>query len=297
MPRTPAPAGASTLHLPPGSWKTVLDCLCDQFPAIDRAQWEARFAAGRVLDEAGRALPIAQPFLAGMCVRYFREVAAEPQIPFEEQILHVDEHLVVVDKPHFVPVMPSGGFVEQTLARRVMRKLGNPDLVPLHRIDRVTAGLVLFSARPDSRGAYQALFRERRIAKRYLAVAPPIDPVPPERRSRIVTGDPFFRMREEPGEPNASTRIELVWKNGDRAGYALSPVTGRKHQLRVQMAALGAPIFGDSLYPDLRDVADDDYSYPLQLLAESLAFDDPLEGKPRAFRSALRLRDWPVAPR
>lgn len=294
MTRLPAPVGASTLHLPSGDWSTVLDCLCDQFPAIDRTRWIARFTAGRVLDEAGHALPVTEPYRAAMCVRYFREVADEPRIPFEERIVHLDEHLVVVDKPHFLPVMPSGQFVEQTLMRRMIRRLDNPHLVPLHRIDRVTAGLVMFSSRPETRDAYLALFRERRITKRYLAVARPLNQVPSERHSRLVTGEPFFRMREAPGAPNASTRIEMICGDGERAGYRLSPVTGRKHQLRVHMAALGAPIAGDSLYPLLKDVADDDYSEPLQLLAESLEFIDPLSGQPRTFRSALKLRSWPV---
>ena len=294
MSSSSAPSGASTLHLPPGDWPTVLDCLCAQFPAIPRAVWQQRFAAGRVLDAEHRPLAVGTPHRAHLCVRYFREVPDEPPIPFTETLLHADEHLVVVDKPHFLPVTPSGRFVEQSLLRRLMRRLGNDALTPLHRIDRATAGLVLLSASTATRDAYQALFRERRIAKRYLAVAPALPAVPPQRRSRIVPGQPFFRMQEGDGEPNSETVIECLHRHGDWAAYALYPHTGRKHQLRVHMAALGAPLRNDPLYPQLQPPADDVYDEPLQLLAESLQFRDPLSGEARVFRSRLQLCHWPL---
>lgn len=293
MSSSPAPSGASTLHLPPGDWSTVLDCLCARFPAVPRAVWQQRFAAGRVLDAGHRPLAVDAPYRVHLCVRYFREVPDEPPIPFIETVLHADEHLVVVDKPHFLPVTPSGRFVEQTLLRRLMRRLGNAALTPVHRIDRATAGLVLLSTQAATRGAYQALFRERRIHKRYLAVAPALDTVPPLRRSRLVNGEPFFRTQEVEGEPNSETTIECLHRDGDWAGYALYPHSGRKHQLRVHMAALGAPLRNDPLYPHVQMPADDDYREPLQLLAESLQFRDPLSGQLREFRSRLRLRHWP----
>lgn len=288
---TPANA-ASTVHLPPGPWATVLDALCARFPAIERAQWLDRMARGRVLDAEGRAIEADAPYRAGLCVRYFRELAAEAPIPFEETILHADEHLVVADKPHFLPVVPAGGYVRETLLARLIHRLGNPQLVPLHRIDRATAGLVLFSANPATRGAYQALFPQRRIHKRYEALAPamPHDGAFPRvRRSRLVPGEPFFRMHEAPGEPNSETRIEVVQRGDAYWRYALHPVTGRKHQLRVHMAALGAPILNDRFYPDLQDEAADDYARPLKLLARGLAFTDPLSGEAREFTSALGL--------
>lgn len=282
---------ASTVHLPPGEWTSVLDALCARFPAISRPQWLDRIARQRVLDGQGVVITAVTPYQAGLRIHYFREVMEEAPIPLTETLLHVDEHLVVADKPHFLPVTPAGGFVEQTLLRRLVRQLDNPGLVPLHRIDRATAGLVLFSAHPASRSAYQALFRERRIAKRYEALAAPLPQLafPLTRHSRIVTGEPFFRMREVDGEPNSETRIEVIEQRDDCWHYALYPVTGRKHQLRVHMAALGAAILHDTTYPQLAGQAPDDYQRPLKLLAQSLSFMDPVSGVPRHFASRLRL--------
>jgi tRNA pseudouridine32 synthase/23S rRNA pseudouridine746 synthase len=282
---------ASTVHLPPGAWPSVLDALCAHFAMINREQWLDRIARGRVLDGQGVAITSDTPYRVGLRIHYHREVMDEAPIPFNESVLHVDEHLVVADKPHFLPVTPAGGYVEQTLLRRLMRRLDNPELVPLHRIDRLTAGLVLFSANPASRAAYQALFRERRIDKRYEALAPALPDLefPLLRRSRIVAGEPFFRMRESAGEPNSETRIDVIERSDAHWHYALHPLTGRKHQLRVQMAALGAPIIGETLYPLLAEKSADDHSCPLKLLAHSLAFVDPLSGKLQRFESQLRL--------
>jgi tRNA pseudouridine32 synthase/23S rRNA pseudouridine746 synthase len=294
----------SRLQLPPGAWTTVLDCLCDRFPAIDREAWADRFERGRVLDAGGDPLPADAPYRVGAEVRYFREVADEPAIPFAEAVLHVDGHLVVADKPHFLPVTPAGGFVRETLLARLVQRLGNPHLVPLHRIDRDTAGLVLFSANPDTRAAYQALFRERRIRKHYEAIAPalPGQPFPFVRSSRIEPGTPFFRMQEVDGAPNSETRIAVLSREAASKGtvageggpalwrYALEPVTGRKHQLRVHMAALEAPILNDRWYPRAAGgPVPDDYARPLKLLARTLAFNDPVDGRPRSFESAFHI--------
>lgn len=282
----PAP---SRLQLPPGDWPSLLEGLCARFPRIDRAQWADRFARGRVQDAQGRALAPDQAWQVGLEIVYFREVADEPVIPFAEAIVHQDADLLVADKPHFLPVTPAGGYVRETLLARLVARTGNRDLVPLHRLDRLTGGLVLFSTRPDSRDAYQRLFRERRIEKVYEALAPALPPLafPLERHTRLVPGEPFFRMAEVPGEPNARTRIEVIEAAGPVWRYRLYPVTGRKHQLRVHMAALGAPILGDDLYPDL--LADGPADTPLQLLAKELTFDDPLSGQRRTFTSGLSL--------
>ncbi|WP_313251543.1 pseudouridine synthase [Stenotrophomonas indicatrix] len=281
----------SRLQLPPGDWGSLLDGLCARFPRIDRLQWESRFARGRIQDAQGRALAPDMPWQVGLEIRYFREVADEPVIPFEENILHHDAHLLVADKPHFLPTAPAGAFVRETLLARLVERTGNTDLVPLHRLDRLTAGLVLFSTQPQTRDAYQRLFRERRIEKTYEALAPALPDLrfPLERHSRLQPGEPFFRMAEVPGEPNALTRVEVIDAQGPVWRYRLAPESGRKHQLRVHMAALGAPILGDELYPQLQERMPGGSGQPLQLLAQALAFDDPLTGQRRSFRSARAL--------
>ena len=291
-------ADASTVHLPCGPWPTVLDGLCAAFTAVSREQWMDRMARERVLDAHGVAITPSTPHPRhGLRVHYYREVVDETIVPFTESVLHADDHLLVADKPHFLPVVPSGGFVEETLLRRLLRRLGNPDLVPLHRIDRATAGLVLFSNNRSSRSAYQALFQQQRIEKRYEALAAPMPDLsfPLTRRTRLVRGEPFFRTHEVDGVPNSETRIEVMAR-GERVErsegvrrYALYPITGKKHQLRVHMAALGAPILNDPWYPVLTERDVDDYQRPLKLLAKALTFVDPLSGERREFESRLRL--------
>ncbi|MFN7293189.1 MAG: pseudouridine synthase [Lysobacteraceae bacterium] len=202
----------STLQLPPGPWATLIDGLSAHFPAVSRATWMDRFARGRVLGDDGQVLMPDTPYRVGLDVYYYREVADEPHIPFEETVLHLDEHLLVADKPNFLPVIPSGAHVHETLLARLIRRTGNADLVALHRIDRETAGLVLFSTNPKTRAIYQTLFPERRIEKHYDAIAPALPQLefPLMRRSRMVPGEPFFRMREAEGEPNSETRIEVI---------------------------------------------------------------------------------------
>lgn len=286
----------SALQLPPGPWRTVLECLCARFPTISRDQWLDRMARGRVTDAAGQPLAPETPYRVGLEVRYFREVPEEPRIPFEETVLHLDEYLLVADKPHFLPVAPTGVHVHETLLGRLVRRTGNQALAPLHRIDRETAGLVLFSVQPATRAAYQALFRGGRITKAYEAIAPALPNLdfPRVHQSRLVPGEPFFRMQEEAGSPNSETRITVLQRNGAYWRYRLYPVSGRKHQLRVHMAALGAPILNDPLYPRVNHRGRGDYSAPLQLLACGLVFTDPLDGRERRFATE---RTLPPAPR
>jgi tRNA pseudouridine32 synthase/23S rRNA pseudouridine746 synthase len=208
-----------------------------------------------------------------------------------EAILHVDEHLVVADKPHFLPVIPAGRYRRETLLTRLVARLGNPDLSPLHRLDRGTAGLVLFSANRATRDAYQSLFRERRIEKTYEALAPPLPevPFPLARENRLAPHPDGFRMREVAGEPNARTHVDVLARGAPWWRYALHPETGRMHQLRVHMAALGAPIANDPWYPEAAPGHADDLTRPLKLLARALAFFDPLDGRERRFESRLAL--------
>jgi tRNA pseudouridine32 synthase/23S rRNA pseudouridine746 synthase len=286
-----SPVRPSAFTLPRGDWSTLLDCLCDSFPAVDRAVWRDRFARGRVLDANRQPLDIDTPHREGVRIFYFREVANEKLIPFHEAIIHADDHLIVADKPHFLPVTPAGEYVEQTLLTRLMHRFDNPDLTPLHRIDRHTAGLVLLSANRHTRDAYQALFRNRHIEKLYEAIAPalPQQEFPLTRKTRIARGEPFFLSREIDGEPNSETRMEVIERNGDWWRYALYPVTGKKHQLRVHLAALGAPIRFDAMYPQVQKILMDDYARPLQLLAKRLRFPDPLSGALREFHSKRQL--------
>ncbi|MBT2748874.1 MULTISPECIES: pseudouridine synthase [unclassified Lysobacter] len=292
MPSHDAPAASapSRLQLPPGPWASLLDGLCARFPAIGREVWRERFARGRVLDAQGHALAADEAYRVGIEIRYFREVEREPVIPFEERVLYRDERLLVADKPHFLPVIPAGGFVAETLLGRLQRRYGETDLAPLHRLDRGTAGVVMFSRDPATRDAYQSLFRERRIRKRYEALAPPLPQwqFPLLRRTRLVAGEPFFLMREAEGEANSETRIDVIERGAVLWRYALEPVSGRKHQLRVHMAGLGAAIVNDRFYP-LAEQAEDDFSRPLKLLARELAFVDPIDGRQRRFESGLSL--------
>lgn len=286
------------MGLPAGHWLTITDFLVERFPAVARDVWLDRMAQGLVADEYGQPVTPDRPYKAPLRVYYYRDqsaMAAEPDVPFETQVLYQDAHLVVADKPHFLPVTPSGPYVQQTLLVRLKNLLGLPDLAPIHRIDRETAGLVLFSVQRGERDAYQTLFRERSLHKHYLAVAPwRADlALPLTRLSRIEADELFFRQREAPGEPNSETRIELLARQGEHGLYSLSPITGRKHQLRVHMNALGVPILGDRIYPPVEVTPHDDFAKPLQLLAQALAFKDPLSGKARRFESQLKLAlDW-----
>ena len=268
----------------------MLEALCAHFPRIPESQWRERFVQGRVLDQHGKPLPLDAPYRVGALVHYFREVTDEAPLPGGEYVVHHDDHLLVAFKPHFLPVAPTGAWVRETLLTRLVALTGNTDLVPLHRLDRDTAGLVMFSTQPATRGAYQALFRERRIRKFYRAVAPPLPELdfPRVHRSRLEAGEPFFRMREAEGPPNSETLIDVLERKGTTWIYRLEPVTGRKHQLRVHMAALGAPILHDRYYPVLQPQGPDDLGRPLQLTAYALVLNDPLSGATVRCRAELR---------
>jgi tRNA pseudouridine32 synthase/23S rRNA pseudouridine746 synthase len=280
----------SRVFLPAGPWATLGEALCARFPAIDAATWAARCAAGRVLGADGLPRAFDAPHAPGP-VTYWREVPDEPRIDGEVLLVHVDADWVVADKPHGLPVMPAGRFVRETLQQRLREALGEGAIAPLHRLDRGTAGLVLCARGPAAAGALTALFRERAIAKTYEAVAPPLPGrvFPLAHASRLVRGTPFHRMREEAGAPNATLELDVLERGARWWRYALRPVTGLKHQLRVQMAGLGAPLRHDDLYPEPRPALAGDPATPLQLLARRLAFVDPRDGTPRVFESARRL--------
>ncbi len=269
----------------------MLSFLVDRFPDVGEATWLERMRKEEVRDGAGTRLVPDSPFRRGACVFYYRELHQETPIPFAEKILHLDEHILVADKPHFLPVIPSGRFLHETLLVRLKRSTGLDHLTPIHRIDRETAGIVVFSCDPATRGQFQSLFQRREVGKVYEALAPYAGNLefPLMYRSRMVDGTPFFRMTESDGEPNSETLIDIMERRGEVALYRLRPFTGRKHQLRVHLAALGIPILNDGFYPDAQPCKADDMSSPLKLLARSISFRDPISGQDRYFESERTL--------
>lgn len=285
---------ASVVAVPAGHWPSLLDFLVQRMPGIPRSEWALRLEQGLVLQESGQSAQADQPCLAGQRFFYYRNVRDEPPLPRQAAVVYEDDHLLVADKPHFMPVTPSGPYVQQCLLVQLKRLSGQAELVPLHRIDRETAGLVLFGKRLRERDAYHALFRDHRIHKIYHAVAShrPELPLPRVHTSRLAE-DPahFFKMREVEGEPNSETRIALLQAQGSRALYRLEPVSGKRHQLRVHMMAMGMPIEGDQFYPQVLRGPDapEDFGQPLQLLAHSVEFTDPLSGQARQFTTRQEL--------
>lgn len=276
---------------PEGTWGTVRDHLLDRYAgAIGSGRVEEMLRDGRFVGTDG-AVTGDEPYAAGRYLWFHRDFPAETPVPFRIDVVYRDERIVVVDKPHFLATMPRGRHVTETAMARLRRDLGLPALQPAHRLDRLTAGLVLFVVRPEDRGTYQTLFRDRLVHKAYEAVAPydPAVELPVTVRSRIEKERGVLAAAEVPGEPNAESRIELLAHAGGLARYRLVPETGRTHQLRVHMNALGLPILHDPLYPVVREDGPEDFERPLQLLARTLAFTDPFDGTPRRFESRLAL--------
>jgi tRNA pseudouridine32 synthase / 23S rRNA pseudouridine746 synthase len=248
----------------------------------------AKAVAGEVVDQHGVVLDPATVLRPGAVVYLYRELPDEVPVPFDIDVLYRDEDIVVADKPHFLATMPRGRHVVQTALVRLRRQLGLDELSPAHRLDRLTAGVLLLTTRREVRGAYQTMFARGAVRKTYLARAA-VDPdltLPRRVCSRIIKHRNIFQAMEEAGEPNAETLIE---KLSDDGLYRLTPRTGRTHQLRVHMASLGIPIHGDPLYPNVIDVDAGDFSTPLQLLAQRIEFDDPLSGVRREFVSGRQL--------
>jgi tRNA pseudouridine32 synthase/23S rRNA pseudouridine746 synthase len=259
----------------------MLAFLEERFAEVGGPPWMERLARGDVVDAKGERLAADSPVRQGMRIWYYRELEEETPIPFNEAILFRDEHLLVVDKPHFLPMIPTGRFLRETLLVRLKRKLDLPHLTPIHRLDRETAGVVIFSHNPATRGIYQSMFQKRVIRKTYEALAPvlPGRAFPFTYRSRMVDGEKFFVMKEEEGEPNSETLVELIEEEGGLARYRLHPHTGRKN---------------DAFYPVALPCKGDDFTAPLQLLARAIAFEDPLSGAPRSF-SSERVLEWPAS--
>jgi tRNA pseudouridine32 synthase/23S rRNA pseudouridine746 synthase len=292
---------ASRLGLPPGQWPSLLAFLLHRFPGQDEAVWRERMRNGTLLDQTGVPICGDRPFSPGQIIFYYRSNSVEAPIPGGVPILYRDERLLVADKPHFLPTVPSGVYVTQTLLARLRLQTGLTQLSPLHRLDADTAGVVVCCIDPVLRGSYQQLFAQRAVEKVYEAqvdtAALPAQLVEQgrmSRRSRIERGDPFFISCEtsvSESDANASTVIELAQRGIRASLLRLFPETGKKHQLRVHLCALGMPILHDRLYPVLRPRAPDDFSEPLQLLARKLAMTDPHTGERLEFVSQRSLKD------
>ncbi|MEU3747652.1 MULTISPECIES: pseudouridine synthase [Streptomyces] len=276
---------------PEGHWGTVRDHLLDRYSgAIGAGRVEDMLLSGRFVGTDG---PVGgdEPYAVGRYLWFHRDFPAETPVPFPIGVVYRDERILVVDKPHFLATMPRGRHVTETATARLRRELASPRLQPAHRLDRLTAGLVLFVVREEDRGAYQTLFRDRLVRKEYEAVAPydPAVELPVTVRSRIEKERGVMAAREVPGEPNSESRVELLRHAGGLGWYRLTPVTGRTHQLRVHMNALGLPILHDPVYPVVREDGPEDFSRPLQLLARTLEFPDPFTGDEVRFESRQAL--------
>lgn len=291
---------ASEITLPPCNqgWPNLGEFVCSQFPRISREIWQARFAAGKVHWFGGAVVSFDSPFLPSRRLCYYREVPVEPKIPFHETVIYQDEHMLLACKPHFLPVTPGGDFVNECLLERLRQQYQLPDLVAVHRLDRETAGLVLFSTNASSRAAYYQLFASGQIQKRYLAVAAmPAQAVWPTGQhwqvaNRLEKSQPAFLMQAVAGEVNARSDIQLLAQHDGLGLFQLTPHTGKTHQLRVHMQGLGLPLLYDKYYPELQPKTTQDYSQPLQLLAQQLAFTDPVTGLQHHFHSERRLQAW-----
>ena len=309
--------GPTRLRVPAeGPWPTVAAFVTDRFSHVSADELRRRFRDGEIVAYDGTSLDADTPLGRHEFLWYYRELPDEQPIPYREDILYIDDDLIVIDKPHFLPTTPGGRYLRESTLVRLRVRLDNPEIAPIHRLDRPTAGLVLFAARRATRGAYQSLFERRRVAKVYEAVSAqpadwdPTDPRLAGQRFPLIYRNHIFRdptaaQRNDPRvgvdpdrPPNAETAIELAGAGRSASGRAvlhtvLRPHTGRMHQLRVHLAALGVPILGDRRYPDLLPEQADDPTLPLQLLARSLAFPDPLSGQAREFTSRRSLSEAP----
>jgi tRNA pseudouridine32 synthase/23S rRNA pseudouridine746 synthase len=257
-----------------------------------------RLRNGEFVDQAGHPWTGEEPYRPNTFVWFHRPVRPEPTVPFPIEVLHADDRIVVVDKPHFLATTPNGTHVRETALVRLRDSLGLPELTPVHRLDRLTAGVLVLTTRREHRGVYADLFQTRSVEKSYEALAP-FDSkleLPCRVANRIEKRRGSLQADVVAGEPNAETMVELVETRGELARYLLTPLTGKTHQLRVHMAGLGLPILGDPLYPTVEDVDPDDFTTPLQLVARRLRFTDPIDQTPREYTSRFAL-EWPGAAR
>ncbi len=286
---------ASRLYLPKltPAPATILDYLYLRFPHLAPTVLAERVREGKIFLADNTVITMDTPYQYGITVFYYRESAQEPHIPFQERIIFQNRDILVADKPHYLPVTPAGAYVEQCLLSRLQKQTGLGELSPLHRLDMGTAGIVLFSLRKETRHLYHRLFATGEMVKQYLAIAHLPHTISGEEwlvSNRIVTGEPWFRMKIVTGAVNAITRIRLQECRDNRGLFYLLPHSGKKHQLRLHLASLGCPIVNDPLYPEVRDYLLQDYTKPLQLLAARLSFLDPLTKEAMEFETGYKLQ-------
>lgn len=284
---------ASRVWLPQNTkkcWVTILDFLVERFPFISQSILEERMSRGDIVSQQGEPFSPTSEYKEEVFLFYYREIPDEPKIPFKEKVLFKNDNIIVVDKPHFIPVTPTGRFVKESLLSRLKHQFDNENISPIHRLDRETAGIVMFTCNKDVRGAYQTLFQKREVKKVYQAIATTSEKAfPLTHKSHMEKGEPFFIMKESEGEFNSETEIEVTDVKGRLAKYQLKPVTGKQHQLRVHMMAIGTPILNDPFYPNVLPDKGEDYSQPLQLLAKSISFIDPITNELQYFESEQEL--------
>ena len=284
---------ASKVFLPKTSPapNSVYQYLCQQFPHIKPAEWQQRFTDALIYDAAGDILTVDAPYNENSHVFYYRFLAHEIPVPFEHKVLFENEHLLVIDKPHFLTISPTGQYVQETLLVRLKKQTGNQFLTPIHRLDRETAGVVLFSKQVASRAIYQEMFAKREVKKTYHAIAPfhATLTFPCYTRYRMEKGEPFYTMQVVEGKINSETEIDLIEHDRAWGKYELRPTTGKQHQLRLHLSSLGIAIKNDPFYPTVQHKREDDFSAPLQLLAKHIAFIDPLSGQNMTFSSHFDL--------
>ena len=301
---------ATRLRLPDeGPWDTAMDYMMHRWGHIDPQGIEDRFDAGEIVGEGGIPLHRGTKLEDHTFIWYYRTLPPETRLPVELNILHQDEHILVVDKPHFLPTTPGGTYIQESALVRLRNQLDLPDLIPMHRLDRMTAGILLLSTNPGTRGKYQVLFEKRQVQKEYECVSAaepaaghPAVEFPVVVRNRMTKSRSYLLAEVIDGEPNAETRIDLLrtFDGGTHPGsaaagrlglYRLEPHSGKTHQLRVHMASLGLGILHDAFYPELLDKAPDDYTKPLQLLARGIRFVVSISKKPVEYRSQLQLSE------
>ena len=285
---------ASTVTMPSAAkpYPSILEFLIRRFPRVLRTIWEQRILDGKVLDDHGQVITVDSEYAPLKRLFYFREVEQEQVIPFAEKIIFQNDDLIVACKPHFLPVIPGGPYVAECLLNRLRKSTGNHDLVPIHRIDRETAGIVMFSANMRTRALYNELFMKGKVEKSYQAVSEQSRALEAREwnvENRIVKGEPWFRMKTAPGMSNARSTIKLVETKEKLARFLLHPLTGKTHQLRLHMSGLGFRILNDKYYPDLQPETADDYANPLQLIAKTVRFTDPVTGRRMEFTSQREL--------